>query len=481
MDLGRMRGRSVRPQGSGVTIKMGQTVRVAFRFHSENAYIPAGPDVDAGWYIDEVVVATGPVRPIEPNVVETFGEADFWDRWHVTAGTWEANNLAATVLGDKTYGRNVDSRLVSPVFVVPLTNENPRLRFWHWYSFENLPTEDYGVVEIRVGAGPWQELSQHYGGSGNAAWSRVWLSLSKYAGQSVQIAFRFFSSGSRVDFGWYLDDAVLATGPVRPLMPNVVESFEEGEVWERWYVTAGTWQVGVPTATDGPGPHAGTKCAATRLGGNYQDGADTYLVSPEFVVPAAAENPRLRFWHWYRFNTWGNLDYGELGVLTPTGGQSLGRYSGSGSDVWTRPSFDLSPYEGQTVRVAFRFHSENAYIPAGPDVDAGWYIDEVVVQPVNHPPTFTKGDDQIVNEDAGTQTVPGWATAISPGPTHEASQTVSFQVENNNPGLFSAQPAVGADGTLAYTPAPDANGMAQGTVTLYDDGGTADGGLDTSA
>ncbi|HEY8022397.1 MAG TPA: Ig-like domain-containing protein, partial [Thermoanaerobaculia bacterium] len=45
---------------------------------------------------------------------------------------------------------------------------------------------------------------------------------------------------------------------------------------------------------------------------------------------------------------------------------------------------------------------------------------------VNEPPTFTKGPDQTVLEDAGPQTVAGWATGITPGPPSESGQTVTF-------------------------------------------------------
>lgn len=63
----------------------------------------------------------------------------------------------------------------------------------------------------------------------------------------------------------------------------------------------------------------------------------------------------------------------------------------------------------------------------------------------------------------------------------EAGQSVHFNVGNNNPSLFAAQPAISQDGTLTYTPAPNANGTAQVTVVAQDDGGTADGGVDSSA
>jgi len=106
----------------------------------------------------------------------------------------------------------------------------------------------------------------------------------------------------------------------------------------------------------------------------------------------------------------------------------------------------------------------------------------ITVNAVNDAPSFTKGADQTVNEDAGPQSVTNWATNISAGPPNESSQTVTFQVTGNtNPGLFSAGPAVSPTGTLTYTSAPDANGSATITIVLKDNGGTANGGVDTSA
>jgi hypothetical protein len=87
-----------------------------------------------------------------------------------------------------------------------------------------------------------------------------------------------------------------------------------------------------------------------------------------------------------------------------------------------------------------------------------------------------------VNEDAAAQTVPNWATAISTGPADESGQTVTFNITNNtNAALFSAGPAVSPTGTLTYTPAANANGSATITINLQDNGGTANGGVDTSA
>ncbi|HWI64286.1 MAG TPA: Ig-like domain-containing protein, partial [Symbiobacteriaceae bacterium] len=103
------------------------------------------------------------------------------------------------------------------------------------------------------------------------------------------------------------------------------------------------------------------------------------------------------------------------------------------------------------------------------------------VTPVNDVPGFTKGADQTVLEDAAAQTVTGWATAISAGPANESAQTLTFTVTTNNDGLFAALPSVAANGTLTFTPKANANGTATVTVVLKDNGGTAGGGVDTTA
>jgi hypothetical protein len=105
----------------------------------------------------------------------------------------------------------------------------------------------------------------------------------------------------------------------------------------------------------------------------------------------------------------------------------------------------------------------------------------VTVAPVNDAPRFVAGGNRTVLEDGGAQTVANWATNISAGPANESSQAVNFVVSSSNPALFSVQPAVGANGTLTFTPAANANGSAIITAQLHDSGGTANGGIDTSA
>ncbi|MHB8072055.1 MAG: tandem-95 repeat protein, partial [Candidatus Cryosericum sp.] len=93
----------------------------------------------------------------------------------------------------------------------------------------------------------------------------------------------------------------------------------------------------------------------------------------------------------------------------------------------------------------------------------------ITITAVNDPPSFTKGANQTVSEDCGTQIVPNWATAISAGPSNESGQTLAFSITNSDNHLFSVQPAVNASGTLSYTPAANANGLTMVMIALTDD------------
>jgi len=143
-------------------------------------------------------------------------------------------------------------------------------------------------------------------------------------------------------------------------------------------------------------------------------------------------------------------------------------------------TFTVAPVQTGTAIVSVSLHDSGGTANGGVDTSAvQTFI--VTVFDVNHAPSFTKGADQTVLEDAPAQTINPWATAISPGPANEAGQSVDFIVSNDNNALFSVQPAISPIGILTYTLAANANGLATITVKLHDNGGTASGGVDTSA
>lgn len=104
----------------------------------------------------------------------------------------------------------------------------------------------------------------------------------------------------------------------------------------------------------------------------------------------------------------------------------------------------------------------------------------VTVNSVNDAPTLNSiPNPAAIDEDAGAQTIN--LTGISSGPPNEASQSLVVTAVSSNPGLIP-DPVVtytspNATGSLSYTPVANASGTATITVTVTDNGGTANGGV----
>lgn len=247
-------------------------------------------------------------------------EGNWSSDWHTDFGTWEVGTptsgsgsaysppyCAATILNGN-YGNYTNSRLIRHTpFVVPPASQNPRLRFRHWYSFA-INDDDWGKVQVRVvGTPTWEDLPNgYYRNWSGGIYTNPYIDLSNYAGLLVEIAFYFHSDDYYTAPGWYIDDVAVITSDI--LSMNIPEEWEDG--FGNWYVDHGVWELGTPTS--GPGSaHQGQNCVSTILSGNYGNYLASRLISPPFVVPPASENPRLRFWHWYRFaindNDWGKV------------------------------------------------------------------------------------------------------------------------------------------------------------------------------
>lgn len=130
---------------------------------------------------------------------------------------------------------------------------------------------------------------------------------------------------------------------------------------------------------------------------------------------------------------------------------------------------------------SFGFQVQGATSAAGAGLSSGLATASITVNSANDAPSFTRGPDQNVNKDPGAQTIDNWATNISAGPADESGQTLTFLVSNDNNAIFSAQPSISPSGTLTYTRAAALSGVANVTVRVMDNGGTANGGNDTSA
>ncbi|HIK12454.1 MAG TPA: DUF4347 domain-containing protein [Oscillatoriaceae cyanobacterium M33_DOE_052] len=107
----------------------------------------------------------------------------------------------------------------------------------------------------------------------------------------------------------------------------------------------------------------------------------------------------------------------------------------------------------------------------------------LTVAAINDAPSFSNSGNQTLTTWTNTaQSVSNWANTFVFGPTNENTQTVADFLVNVTSGntLFTTLPDIANDGTLTYTP-NGTPGTATVSVQLRDNGGTANGGVDTSA
>lgn len=313
--------------------------------------------------------------------------------WYVTNGVWEVGapmsgpwgghnsiNCAATDL-DGNYPGGSNTRLVSPYTDLPgiVGDERIRVRFWHWSAIEN--GYDQGMVQVSVGGGGWQTISEVEVDGSGVVWSPASADLTPYAGSTIRLAFYFTSDGIGNYAGWYIDDVSIVVG---------AEVFENPEDFESgigdWSADNGLWELGTPT--DGPpGAHSGASCFGTAMSGAYAGGANTRLISPRLALPEIQpwERIRVRFWQWFAIEN--GYDQGMVQVSVEGGvWQTVSEVEVDGSGVvWTNAAVDLTAFAGSTVRLAFYFTSD------GIGNYAGWYIDDVSI--VVGPELFRSPED----------------------------------------------------------------------------------------
>ncbi len=152
-------------------------------------------------------------------------------------------------------------------------------------------------------------------------------------------------------------------------------------------------------------------------------------------------------------------------------GPQNGALSGTGASLAYRPAADYFGDDGFTF--VARDGGGLASAPARVTLS---------VEPVNDAPTFALASSLVtVKKNSSAQSVANFARQISPGNAYETAQTLTFSVSSSNDSLFSSAPQISPSGTLTYAPGRGRSGTATVTVTLRDDGGTANGGRDISA
>jgi hypothetical protein len=173
-----------------------------------------------------------------------------------------------------------------------------------------------------------------------------------------------------------------------------------------------------------------------------------------------------------------------LPLNADTGAVTVYEHDGS---IWAFSQEIITPHLGDTESFfgeAVAIHG-GSIIAGGSLHSHGNLVDTdlgtaFVLVDINDEPFFTAGGNVQVDEDSAAYSQ-AWATGISAGAANESGQALEFVVTGNTAAsLFAAGPTIAADGTLSFTPAAHANGTATITVVLQDDGGTANGGDDTS-
>jgi hypothetical protein len=153
------------------------------------------------------------------------------DPWHLS--TRRSQSPAhAWYMGEEGTWHYQDGQycnLISPAFMAPNDSE---LRFWHWGEMETSDNlaRDGGFVSISVDGGVWQ-LIEPVGGypcqiapavgspfpagtgcySGSYDWEEAVFDLSPWAGDNVQVSFRFGSNPALNYEGWFIDNMTLTS------------------------------------------------------------------------------------------------------------------------------------------------------------------------------------------------------------------------------------------------------------------------------
>ncbi|BDI33585.1 hypothetical protein CCAX7_56360 [Capsulimonas corticalis] len=140
----------------------------------------------------------------------------------------------------------------------------------------------------------------------------------------------------------------------------------------------------------------------------------------------------------------------------------------------TAPNLTYTPNTGYFGSDSFQFTVNNGTQTSGAATVS------IAVNRVNNIPTIGAVSDQNVSENSGAHTVS--LSAISAG-TGDSDQTVIIAATSNNPSLIP-DPTVtytnpNTTGSLTYTPAANAFGTATIAVKVTDNGGVANGGVNT--
>ena len=145
-------------------------------------------------------------------------------------------------------------------------------------------------------------------------------------------------------------------------------------------------------------------------------------------------------------------------------------------------SFTLAPFRYGIASMLVRLESVR-YVQGTIKTAVSTYKLDLVVLPVNDPPSGNVTKFVGLAQGASEVKIPFFVTNISVGPENEVWQRPVFHVYSNpdTPHLLTGLPSIDAQGTLSLALNPGVHGRVRMRVMLSDTGGIAHGGHNTSS
>jgi hypothetical protein len=235
--------------------------------------------------------------------------------------------------------------------VVTVPTGTTALSFWYQPHCSNKST-DFFKAEIRDAAGT-NTLQPLISACNNAtAWTKVSFDTSAYAGQDITLWFGTHSGQTRKAANAWIDDVVVGRQSVGVANGN----FETVPDFTGWS-PGGDYAPSVVTTT----PHGGTKSALLGAGGTIQ-WQDDSSISQTVIVPGVS--PTLTVWYFPHCRDSVVFDQIQIKIKS-TGGTVLQTLlntcpSSTTAWKWTKGTYDLSAYAGQSVTIWINVHDDGA-------------------------------------------------------------------------------------------------------------------------
>lgn len=295
---------------------------------------------------------------------------------------------------------------------------------------------DYGKVGYSTDGGQTYNWFVS-GGKANG----LYYNQSTAAHQVIYLPAELNNSSFRIAFFWR-NDGSYGTDPafivdnieVKGLTssPQTISTYpfesDNGEFTHSAQLGTDEWEWGAPQGGQGPSSaHGGTKLWATDLDNTYSSNSEFSLYTPKVKIKET--EVRLEFWSWYKIEN--GYDFGFVQYKINNGSWTTftnGTFT-SNSTTWGLYLYRLT---GMTVNdsIQFRWFLDTD----GSVVEAGWYIDDVVIQNAGMTPP---DNNSTVSAGAGAEP----ATISSLSDTYE-ERAMSLDFIFSDAGTEDGLPAI---------------------------------------